>query len=344
MLELLSSGFRVTALFLVVTLGVVFYSSEKYSFRKNILILFLWTVLGYLLAYWEPVQSEKVVFRIAFFFSVALPFAFWLLSKALFDDDFKWSLKYWILAITVPIAHNVLYDLNEFVSAEFYIPFKIVPYLISVTFIVLVIYESLKNKDNDLVLSRLKKRNIFVIFSSFLALFSVYFFFVEDPLQLPPTFELIQNFVLSIFIFLFFYSQFDYKNLFENTDNSQGKITHNVNSEIHKRIINKLLNVFDKEQLYTKEGITITQLSSILNEKEYLVRRAINGELGYTNFNSFLNHYRITEAIRLLKENKTKELTFQEIAFNMGYQSVATFNRAFKKETGKTPSEHSEAV
>ena len=33
-------------------------------------------------------------------------------------------------------------------------------------------------------------------------------------------------------------------------------------------------------------------------------------------------------------------LTFQEIAFKMGYQSVATFNRAFKKEKSKTPSEY----
>ena len=52
----------------------------------------------------------------------------------------------------------------------------------------------------------------------------------------------------------------------------------------------------------------------------------------------FLNHYRIKEACALL--DSKEDLTFQEIAYRMGYQSVATFNRAFKKETGVTPTEY----
>jgi len=127
--------------------------------------------------------------------------------------------------------------------------------------------------------------------------------------------------------------------LFEINKNSEGISTQSISIEINKRIIKKLIEVFENDKLYKNEGITITQLALVLNEKEYLVRRAINGELRYTNFNSFLNYYRITEACRLLKGNRLKALTFQEIAFQMGYQSVATFNRAFKKEIGKTPSE-----
>ena len=84
-----------------------------------------------------------------------------------------------------------------------------------------------------------------------------------------------------------------------------------------------------------EEGLTITKLAAYTGEKEYLIRRTINGELGYTNFNSFLNHYRIGEAQRIIREEP--HLNFQEIAFRLGYQSVATFNRAFKKETGQTP-------
>lgn len=340
MLEILSDGFRITGLFLIIAFGIVFYRSEKYSFRKNIVIFFLLTVLSYLFAYWQPVRVSQAIFRIMLFFSISLPFAFWLYSKALFDDDFSWSSKYWILAFTIPIMHNLLYNLNEFFEVKFYSHFRIIPYLLSIFFVVLVIFESLKNKNNELVLSRLKKRNIVIIFSAFLALFSVYFFLDKDPLKLPKYFELIQNFVISVFIFLSFYSQFEYKNLFPENSRYKNRKTTNTNVEIHKRIINKLSTVFDNEKIYTRENLTITKLALVINEKEYLLRQAINGELGYTNFNGFLNYYRITEACRLLKENKSKALTFQEIAYQIGYQSIATFNRAFKNEKGSTPSEY----
>lgn len=339
MTEFLTNSFRLTALFLLIVFGVVFYSSEKYSFKKNILLLFLTTLAAYLLAYWEPVQKVNALFQITFFLSVSFPFSFWLFSKALFDDEFVWSRKFWILTLVAPLVLNILYRLNDEGSLDFYRHFKVIPYLISVVFIILAIYESMKNKENDLVLSRLKKRNVFVIFSSFLALFSVYFFFVKEPMKLPVEFELIQNMIISIFILLFFHSQFEYKKLF--VENSSSKTTNNLgaNEDIQKRIIDKLQMVFENEKIYTNEGITITWLSEKLNEKEYLVRRAINGELGYTNFNSFLNHYRIVESCKLISESQFRELTFQEIAFQMGYQSVATFNRAFKNEIGITPSE-----
>lgn len=342
MIEILSSGFRITALFLIVSFGINFYRFETYSFRKNILFLFLLTLMGYLLAYWEPVQNKKLLFQITFTFSVALPFAFWLAAKALFDDDFSWSAKYWILVFLVPVGLNVLYHLNKTVHADFYGTFHVVPYLASGGFIIMVIYEAVKNKENDLVVSRLEKRNIFVIFSSFMALFAMYFFFVEDPLKLPEKFELFQITVICVFVFLFLNSQLQYKNLWKAEQKEKGG--GNANVLIRKRIIKKIIPLFEDEKLYVAERMTISRLSEQINEKEYQVRKAINDELGYTNFNAFLNHYRIQEACRLIGNDHEKMLTFQEIAFQMGYQSVATFNRAFKNETGKTPGEYSRSL
>jgi AraC-like DNA-binding protein len=340
MVQLFADGFRIAALLFVMTFGAAVFLFEKRSARKNILLFFLLTTIGYLLAYWELVQSNNLFFHVPFFFSVSLPFAFWLFSKALFDDEFTWNLTFWILSIVTPVSHYIFYQLNGIVTATFYDHFKFVPYLFSVIFIVLVIFEAFRNKDNDLVLSRLKSRNVFVIFSSFLALISVYYFFIEDPLQLPQTFELVQNLIICIFLLLFFSSQFEYINIFP-TDSRQDQKERDTANQ--KRIMEKLLDAFENEKLYATEGLTILQLGQALNEKEYLVRRAINGELGYTNFNSFLNFYRIREACRLIKENPNKELTFQEIAYKTGYQSIATFNRAFKKETALSPGEFAQS-
>ena len=338
MLVLVHEGMRITALFLTLAFGITVVFSERSSFRKHILIGFLMTLAGYLMAYWQPVQEHKPVFEIAFFLATSLPYAFWLLSKSLFDDEFEWTSRFWLLTFMVPILLNVLYRLNELYGASWYSNFRFLPYAISVLFIVLVIYEAVRSKDNDLVLSRLKNRNVFVVFSSFIALFSVYFFFAEDPMELPLSFETFQHFTISCFLFLFFYSQHTYISVF--VVKLPIKSNYDANAVIRSRIIEKITLLVEQDKIFTQEGLTITQLSEMLDEKEYQVRKAINDELEYTNFNAFLNHYRIVEACQILQDNRARELTFQEIAYRMGYQSVATFNRAFKRETGQTPSEY----
>ncbi|MCL3779026.1 AraC family transcriptional regulator [Prolixibacteraceae bacterium JC049] len=342
MLELLSSGFRVSALMFVFCFGFVFLRYEKQSFKKNILVGFLVTLVGYLLAYWEPVKQFTWLLQTSFFLSVSLPFAFWLASKAVFDDNFRWSAKYWLLVISMPVVCNVLYGLGHVLPEDIWQNIRFTPYLLSMFFIVLVVYEAVKGRENDLIIARLSKRNVFVLFSSFMALFSVYLFFVEDPLKLPVAFDAFQNFVTAIFLFLFFYSNGAYRNIF--AEDRLKKQSAEGSSLVQKAIIAKILDMFEVEKVFLQEGITISVLSEMVNEKEYLVRKAINGELGYSNFNTFLNHYRIKEACRIMELQQNENIRFQEIAFQLGYQSVATFNRAFKNETEMTPTQYIKQV
>ncbi len=55
------------------------------------------------------------------------------------------------------------------------------------------------------------------------------------------------------------------------------------------------------------------------------------------NINEYINHLRIEEAKKRLDD---KDLKIIDIAYAVGFESLVTFNRAFKKETGKTPSEY----
>lgn len=341
MIEFLSEGFRAASLVLLLAFIYAVIRYETKSNRKVILLAFLFTLIGYQLAYSQILQSYKLFNGITFFLAMQVPLAFWIMSKAFFDDDFKWNWKYCILVTLVPVLHYLLYRFNEWKVSGFSEEFRFLPYLLSVAFIILAIIEALKNREADLVLSRLRQRKLFVLFSSLLALASVYFFFTKDPIRLPPVYELIQNGLSCLFILWIFGAQLSYRNLFAEPATEKKKSSREKEKQIQQRIIHKLLEIFEKEGLYMQEGLTISRLAEHTGEKEYLLRRAINGELGYTNFNAFLNHYRIKEAIRLLGNDEQEELTFQEIAYRMGYQSVATFNRAFKNETGQTPTEYS---
>ena len=339
MVELISDGFRASSLVLLCAFAFAVLRNEKKSFRKVLLLAFLFTLIGYQLAYWQPMQSYPVFNAICFYFSMQVPLAFWIMSKAFFDDDFKWNRSYWILVILVPPLHYLLYRFNEWEVAVFSEELEFLPYLLSLVFIILAIVEALKNREDDLLVSRLKQRNLFVLFSALLALTSVFFFFTIDPIHLPPGYELVQNGLICLFILWIFGARLSYSPLLAGSPTSKQKTTEGREKTIQKRIVQKLFDLFEAEGLYKQEGLTISGLAEQTGEKEYQLRRAINGELGYTNFNAFLNHYRIKEALRLL--NAEKGLNFQEIAYRMGYQSVATFNRAFKKETGQTPTEYS---
>ena len=55
-------------------------------------------------------------------------------------------------------------------------------------------------------------------------------------------------------------------------------------------------------------------------------------------YTTFLNEVRVSQASRLLINNKDKPIT--EICFETGFSNVSNFNRVFKRITGKTPSEY----
>ncbi len=94
--------------------------------------------------------------------------------------------------------------------------------------------------------------------------------------------------------------------------------------EVERLFLNPALKLDD---LVKHTGIPQKTISAVLN--------------GYINksFNEFINSYRIEECkLRLLKETSDK-LTITGMAFECGFNSQATFQRAFKSITGLSPKE-----
>jgi AraC-like DNA-binding protein len=58
------------------------------------------------------------------------------------------------------------------------------------------------------------------------------------------------------------------------------------------------------------------------------------------NFNDFINYYRIQDAKKMLSSTESKKFTISSIAFDTGFSSLSSFNSAFKKFEGKTPSSY----
>ncbi|MEL7032922.1 MAG: AraC family transcriptional regulator [Pseudomonadota bacterium] len=100
----------------------------------------------------------------------------------------------------------------------------------------------------------------------------------------------------------------------------------------------RLVAAMETDLLYREQGLGIGDLATKLNVPEHQLRALINKGLGYRNFASFLNQYRLAEAKAALADPEQARTPILTIAMDVGYASLATFNRAFKSEEGTTPS------
>ena len=99
----------------------------------------------------------------------------------------------------------------------------------------------------------------------------------------------------------------------------------------------RLTEAMTGERLYRREGLTLAALAVTLGLGETELRGLINQRLGYRNFNDFLHHYRLQEAAARVA---SEDLPILTIALGCGYGSIGPFNRAFKQRMGMTPSEY----
>ncbi|NJO89382.1 MAG: helix-turn-helix transcriptional regulator, partial [Chloroflexia bacterium] len=60
----------------------------------------------------------------------------------------------------------------------------------------------------------------------------------------------------------------------------------------------------------------------------------------WEKFSDYINSYRIEAFIKTVKSKPDDGDTYLSIAYNVGFNSKSSFNRAFKKHTGFTPSEY----
>ena len=100
----------------------------------------------------------------------------------------------------------------------------------------------------------------------------------------------------------------------------------------------KLLALMTNEQPWLEPELTLAELAHRLRTNTSLLSHVINTGCGQ-NFNDFVNSYRVVEAERKLKDPRLGHYSLVGIALESGFNSKSTFNRVFKKLTGRTPSE-----
>lgn len=268
----------------------------------------------------------------------------WWLGLAIFQDDFRLRWYHW----TVLILNCAVLIPNRFMElqGQDYIN-PILNYgldLITVGIMGHLIFVTLKGRADDLIEPRRRLRLYFVLAMVIATLSAV---FAENLLtnshpEFLQTLRCIIIFPLALWGILWL------------TEMHPEKITFTEPSKLIARapdidprdkvLLDKLKAAMDDDKIYIEPGLTIRTLSEKLGAPEHHLRRLINSGLGYRNFSTFLNHYRIEAIKAAFAEPKNSRIPVLTIALDHGYNSLAPFNRAFRSLEGMTPSAYRRGI
>jgi AraC-like DNA-binding protein len=107
------------------------------------------------------------------------------------------------------------------------------------------------------------------------------------------------------------------------------------------RIQRKLRDAMNSLQSFRDSRLTLRGLCQQIKENPHYVSQVINQDLG-SDFYDFVNGHRIDCAKEALAVAPAK--TVIEIALEVGFNSKSTFNTAFRRYTGMTPTEYRESL
>jgi AraC-like DNA-binding protein len=122
------------------------------------------------------------------------------------------------------------------------------------------------------------------------------------------------------------------------TESAQVKRVVALSPELVNKTVNSLLSAMEKDKLYLNSAITVAMVADHIGVPAKNISAILNQHLK-KSFNEFVNEYRVNDIRQRLLNGETRQLTIAGLAYEGGFNSLPTFQRAFKAVTGKSPSE-----
>lgn len=111
------------------------------------------------------------------------------------------------------------------------------------------------------------------------------------------------------------------------------------NEKKQDETLSKLQQFMITEKPFLNPSLTIQDISNTIQIPTRELSILINHQLDQ-HFYDFVNSYRIEQAMEILKDTSKSKLTILEILYEVGFNSKSSFNTAFKKHTGYTPTDY----
>tara|TARA_R110002073_G_scaffold216229_2_gene376442 strand:+ start:3631 stop:4746 length:1116 start_codon:yes stop_codon:yes gene_type:complete len=111
-----------------------------------------------------------------------------------------------------------------------------------------------------------------------------------------------------------------------------------LNEEMASKIYEDLNTLTRDNAIYKNDHLTLIELAKQLQVHPNHLSQVIN-EMEGKNFYNYINSLRINEFIAIASLPENKKYTMISLAYDCGFSTKSTFNKHFKLQTGKTPTE-----
>ncbi len=269
---------------------------------------------------------------------------FWLFAKSLFDDDFR--LRPWHGAAWAVLA--VLGVLS--VEAPFGASLRTFLNLAAASFAILALAEALATWRADLVAPRRRFR-LFLVggVAAHILLTSLPSVLMGAQIQAPtPSLASALGMAAIALAVAWSLMRIEGRGLLDLAVQAPAPTPSRAIepglSAADQQHLAALAREMAEERAYRDEQLTIGALAARIGAPEHRLRRLINQHLGHRNFNAFVNGYRLGEVKAALADPIEASTPVLTLALDAGFASLGPFNRAFRADTGLTPTEFRKAA
>ncbi len=283
--------------------------------------------------------------------SISNPGFLWLFARSLFCDS--QSLRWWHYALVVGyvciaetgvILSNFIDPQNRVALSEMkVVVYFLVPQVVKLGMVAHVVFLSIQGWRADLIESRRQYRGVFIAISSVVACITLV---SELWLHQPLHSNLLSASIVSLLFLVFNVSSFTLKPGFlaPQVAGKSASSSACIDSEEEEQgnvdaVLDSLAELMETQHIYKEHGLTVTQVADRVEVPAYRLRQVINQHMRYSNFNQYLNKYRIQDACEQLVAPKTLHLPILSIALDVGFRSLSAFNKTFKEQMQKTPTD-----
>lgn len=109
---------------------------------------------------------------------------------------------------------------------------------------------------------------------------------------------------------------------------------------VDRDLAEQICDYFETSNCFLDPEFKISDLATALGSNRTYISKAVNSMAA--NYNTFVNTYRVKEAIRMLSDNK--RMSIEDVCVACGFNNRKSFNSAFKQFTGLTPSEYRSSI
>lgn len=234
-------------------------------------------------------------------------------------------------------GHSVIWNEGSFLNTDMVFLIRIVPFVIYVIAMIFILFwhkkskflsYSLKDFFTALIIYMIINL-VAVILSDMLHLFNENSVYEANIIAFVSTF-----FMLIYFFFIpnFIYHPYFTKQIDENKAIKKST-TYKIASHNH---LEKMEQYFNLHKSYLNADYTITQLEKEIKIPARQISKAIK-LIRNQNFNQFLNEFRINYLLKHIALETALQTNFQDLAYQVGFNSVNNFYAHFKNYVGCTP-------